>query len=116
MNATNKALFQSMLDVVKRDPTLCRSFKTDLTTHDRAMLERPISPDFFLWLPYDSGTHVVHLPGSGNGRNSAVSITRQILADFHGVRCFVADRGKLREVTSDSAVSIARDSSLSIAA
>jgi hypothetical protein len=54
--ATLSAIFSQMSDIAR---PIVQAFLTDLTTHDRATLERMADGELFMWIPYRSGTHMV---------------------------------------------------------
>lgn len=99
-------LYQSMLAVVDSDPTLCQQFKSDLTTHDKAFVERVSEDETFLWFPYEYGTHLLRFVDL---RNPAAPLVDTIYNNFCGVRAFVVERGQLREITRERATAIAHD-------
>lgn len=82
-------------------------FTTDLTTHDRAAIERqPAEP--FVWCLYQQGTHMMHPQrehpayGTGRGLEWAQEIVATSLA-LEGARLYEWDGTALRPCTAERA-------------
>ena len=85
---------------------LPRSYKTDLTVHDRAYCEKAGRTAPFLWALYDHGTHVIQL----GPRMDAAHWVRIMAQNFTGLRWYLWDCITLFELVNERrAESIALD-------
>lgn len=85
---------------------LPRSFRTDLTTHDRAFCENLARGQRFLWAPYENGTHLIS-PGRASKWGPLQKIVNTLL-DMGG-HFYLWDGISLRPISAQAILEGALD-------